>query len=356
MSESLFFIIFLLFVAFMLFLDLGVFHKKDHVISFKEAGIWTLIWISIAVLFGVFLLFKAEWVHGIQNITDLQNLNIKHCHELNFDGMSYIEALKAYRHAIAMEYFSGYLIEKSLSIDNIFVMIMIFGAFGIKKEYYHRILFYGILGAIVFRFIFIFVASALIQKFNWMLLIFGLIILYTAIDMFLKRNKKENVDAQNHPLVKFFTKLKLSTEKMHGHDFFIRSEERQGRWLMTPIFISLLVIEFSDIIFAFDSIPAIFSITQDPAIVFYSNIFAILGLRSLFFMVESIMDKFRYLKIGLSILLAFISAKMIIHYIWHLSIPTIVSLIVIIGILLISILASILIPNKNKEEIEKSHE
>lgn len=348
MSGTLFFIIFLLFVSLMLFLDLGVFHKKDHVISFKEASVWTVVWISIALLFGVFLFFKAEWVHGIKTMEDLVYFNDLHQHGLNFDGMSFQEALKAYRHAMGMEYLSGYLIEKSLSIDNIFVMIMIFAAFSIKKEYYHRILFYGILGAIVFRFIFIFVASALIQKFNWMLLLFGLIILYTAIDMFLKRNKKESMDAKNHPMVKFFTRLGLSTNETHGHDFFIRNKEKGARWLMTPIFISLLVIEFSDIIFAFDSIPAIFSITQDPSIVYYSNIFAILGLRSLFFMIESIMDKFRYLKIGLSALLAFIGAKMIIHYIWHISISTTVSLLIIVGILAISILASIFIPDKSK--------
>lgn len=348
MSGTLFFIIFLLFVSLMLFLDLGVFHKKDHVISFKEASVWTIVWISIAVLFGIFLFFKAEWVHGIKTMEDLVHFNDLHQHELNFDGMSFQEALKAYRHAMGMEYLSGYLIEKSLSIDNIFVMIMIFAAFSIKKEYYHRILFYGILGAIVFRFIFIFVASALIQKFNWMLLLFGLIILYTAIDMFLKRNKKESMDAKNHPMVKFFTRLGLSTNETHGHDFFIRNKEKGARWLMTPIFISLLVIEFSDIIFAFDSIPAIFSITQDPSIVYYSNIFAILGLRSLFFMIESIMDKFRYLKIGLSALLAFIGAKMIIHYIWHISISTTISLLIIVGILAISILASIFIPDKSK--------
>lgn len=348
MSGTLFFIIFLLFVSLMLFLDLGVFHKKDHIISFKEASVWTVVWISIALLFGVFLFFKAEWVHGIKTMEQLVHFNDLHQHGLNFDGMSFQEALKAYRHAMGMEYLSGYLIEKSLSIDNIFVMIMIFAAFSIKKEYYHRILFYGILGAIVFRFIFIFVASALIQKFNWMLLLFGLIILYTAIDMFLKRNKKESMDAKNHPMVKFFTRLGLSTNETHGHDFFIRNKEKGARWLMTPIFISLLVIEFSDIIFAFDSIPAIFSISQDPSIVYYSNIFAILGLRSLFFMIESIMDKFRYLKIGLSALLAFIGAKMIIHYIWHISISTTISLLIIVGILAISILASIFIPDKSK--------
>lgn len=349
MSGTLFFIIFLLFVSLMLFLDLGVFHKNDHAISFKEASIWTIIWISIALLFGVFLFFKAEWVHGITNMEELIHFNELHAHGLNFDGMTFAEAVKVYRHAIGMEYLSGYLIEKSLSIDNIFVMIMIFSAFSIKKEYYHRILFYGILGAIVFRFIFIFVASALIQKFNWMLLLFGLIILYTAIDMFLKRNKKESMDAQNHPMVKFFTRLGLSTNEMHGHDFFIRNKEKGVRWLMTPVFISLLVIEFSDIIFAFDSIPAIFSITQDPSIVYYSNIFAILGLRSLFFMIESIMDKFRYLKIGLSALLAFIGVKMIGHYLWNWHISTAVSLSVIVGILAISILASVIIPDKSNE-------
>jgi len=346
MSEITFTAIFLLLVIFLLVLDLGVFHKKDHVISFKEAAIWTAVWIGIALIFWGFLFFKAEIIHGAQSISDLQALNTKYDHNLNFDNMDYEEGLATYRKTIAMEYITGYLIEKTLSVDNIFVMIMIFMAFGVNKIYYHRVLFYGILGAIILRFIFIFAASALIQKFSWILVVFGLVLIYSAIKMFIQRNQRETIDIENHFAVKFFAKHNLSTTKYHGHDFFTKID---GRHLFTPLFIVLIVIEFSDIIFAFDSIPAIFSITQDPYIVFSSNIFAILGLRSLFFMLESVMDKFYYLKIGLSVLLAFVGVKMLLPVFFGIHIGTPASLSVILSILALSIITSVIFPKNTKK-------
>ena len=343
MTEDLFLLCFIGFVSLLLILDLGVFHKKDHVILFKEAAVWTCIWIGLALLFWGFIYLKAELIHGVSTIEDLQALNLKHQHDLNFDGLTFAESLQLYRKAMSLEYITGYLIEKSLSIDNIFVMIMIFMSFSVDKKYYHRMLFYGILGAIVLRFIFIFTASALIQKFNWLLIVFGVVLLYSAFKMFKDRNKKENIDVEHHPVVKFCAKHKLASPNFDGHNFFTKID---AKWLCTPLFIVLLIIEFSDIIFAFDSIPAIFSVTQDPFIVFFSNIFAILGLRSLFFMLESVMDKFYYLKIGLSVLLAFIGIKMLLPYICHVHIGTGISLIVILSILAISILTSILFPPK----------
>lgn len=352
MNEVVFFTLFLVLVAFLLFLDLGVFHKKDHVIRFKEAAIWTCVWIGTALLFYVFIMFKAELIHGVDGMNDLVRLNQQHGHDLNLDNVSFQEGLQMYRHAMSLEYITGYLIEKALSIDNIFVMIMLFMAFGVEKKYYHRVLFFGILGAIVLRFIFIFSASALIQRFHWILLLFGVILVFTGIKMFLSRNKKEQIDAANHPIVKFMAKKKLSTFEFHGHDFFHKID---GKWLCTPLFIVLLIIEFSDVIFAFDSIPAIFAVTQDPFIVFFSNIFAILGLRSLFFMLESVMDKFYYLKIGLAVLMAFIGIKMILPFAFDgFHIETWVSLIVILGILLFSILMSLLFPPKKKEAVPVS--
>lgn len=346
-TEFLFMGGFLLLVALLLTLDLGVFHKKDHVISFKEATIWTCVWIGTALLFCLFIYFRAEWIHGIENMEQLLTINAKHSHNLALEGLSFEEGLKLYRNAMSLEYLTGYLVEKSLSIDNIFVMIMIFMAFNVEKIYYHRVLFYGILGAIVLRFVFIFAAAALIQKFHWILILFGLILIFTGIKMFLQRNKKEDVDAEHHPVVKFLTKHNLATSKFHGHDFFLKSKET-GKWLATPLFVVLLIIEFSDVIFAFDSIPAIFSITQDPYIVFFSNIFAILGLRSLFFMLESVMDKFHYLKIGLAVLLTFIGVKMLLPDLCGIHIDTNVSLLVILGVLIISILASIFFPPKTE--------
>lgn len=347
MNENLFLLLFCLFTGFLLALDLGVIHKKDRVVSFKEAAIWTGIYIGIALLFYLFLLIHAEWIHGVQTLEQLQALNLKHGHGLNFDGVTFEEGIKMYRNAMSMEYLTGYLIEKSLSIDNIFVILMIFIGFNVDKKLYHRVLFYGILGAIVLRFVFIFAAAALIQRFQWMLLIFGVFLIYTGIKMFAERNKKESIDIEHHPAVKFLSKHHMSTPQFHGHDFFTKID---GRWLCTPLFVVLLIIEFSDVIFAFDSIPAIFSVTQDPYIVFYSNIFAILGLRSLFFMLESVMDKFRFLKLGLSALLTFIGVKMLLPYIAGIHISTNISLIIIVSILTSCIVASLIFPEKKKTE------
>ncbi len=341
MFEQLSMIVFLVFIIFMLVLDLGVFHKKDAEIKFKEALIWTLIWISLALVFYVFIYFKGELIHGIQNMDDLLRVTGKHNKNLNFDGIkSFEEALNLYRHTLSLEYLSGYLIEKALSMDNIFVFIMIFASFRVNRTYLHRILFYGILGALVFRFIFIFAASALIERFGWILPIFGVFLIYTAIKMFMERNEKKAIDTEKHKLVKFFAKRGWSTTHTHGHDFFIKENKR---WLATPLFIVLLVVEFSDIVFAVDSIPAIFAVTNDPYIVFMSNVFAILGLRSLFFMLESIMDKFRYLKVGLSVLLGYIGIKMILVFVFKIHVSTTFSLLMIAFILAASILGSLVV-------------
>ncbi len=317
MNEVIFLTVFLVFVAFMLFLDLGVFHKKDAEVTTKEAAIWTSIWIGCALLFYLFLLFFGDLLHG--------------------PGVD--------KNALSLEYLTGYVIEKSLSIDNVFVMLLLFASFNIERKYYHRVLYYGILGAVILRFIFIFAASALIERFDWILLVFGAILLVTGIKMFFTKENKEK-DAKSHPLVKFFTKRNMVTEP-NGHDFF---KKVNGKWLMTPLFLVLIMVELSDIVFAFDSIPAIFSVTTDPYIVFFSNIFAILGLRSLFFLIENMMQKFEYLTVGLAVLLAFIGSKMIVHYVWHIAMPTAISLLVILGILTLSIVASII---KNKRNVNK---
>jgi tellurite resistance protein TerC len=258
----------------MLALDLGVFHRKDTKITLKNAAIWTFVWIGIALLFGGLIYYE----QGSQKM---------------------------------IEYFSGYLIEKALSIDNIFVMILIFTTFNIDEKYYHRVLFYGIIGAVVFRFIFIFVAAALIARFEWVLIIFGAILIYSAIDMFLKRNKPATLDLEKNKLIYFLKKRGLVTSEVKNHDFFTRIN---GKLFITPLFLTLIMIEFADVVFAVDSIPAVFGITRDPYIVFFSNIFAILGLRSLFFIVSHIMNRFSWLKYVLIILLIAIGLKMIIGF------------------------------------------
>lgn len=312
--NGLFFGMFMVFVVVMLMLDLFVFHKKDKVVSVKEAAMWTGIWVSLAMGFAVLVYFFGDWMMPpAEGMTDLA----------------------AYRKEMMEEFLAGYFLEESLSIDNIFVMIMIFVSFGIKREYYHRVLFWGIFGAIVLRFIFIFALGALVTEFSWLLAIFGAILIYSGIKMFLDKGD-EQVDTENHPVVKFASKHFPVTRESHGHDFF-----HLGK--MTPLFLVLLVIEFSDIIFAVDSIPAVFSVTKNPVIVYTSNIFAIMGLRSLFFLLSDVADRFWLLHYGLGALLTFIGVKMIggEFFGWH--IPTLASLAVIIGILVVSVMLSVLI-------------
>jgi len=347
MTENLFMLIFIVVIALLLFLDLGVLHKKDHVVTFKESAAWTAVWVTLSLLFFIFLRFQGDMVVNVHDKEQFLEQNKQYEHHVNYDdALSWDENISKYNKQLSLEYITGYLIELSLSIDNVFVMIMIFLSFGVEKQYYHRVLFYGILGAIVLRFIFIFTAGALIQRFHWLLLVFGAFLIYSGIKMFIDRNKQESIDVENHPVVKFLTKRNLSTSYFSGHDFFVKVD---GRWLCTPLFVVLIIIEFSDIIFAFDSIPAIFSVTEDPHIVFFSNIFAILGLRSMFFMLESIMDKFAYLRIGLSVLLTFIGVKMFLPLV-GVEISIVASLIIILSILTLSIVLSVLFPPKKNVE------
>lgn len=348
MTENLFLLIFIVVIAFLLFLDLGILHKKDHVVTFKESASWTAVWVTLSLLFFLFLRLQGDMVVDVHDKEQFVAQNELYDHQVTYDdALSWDENVKHYKQQLSLEYITGYLIELSLSIDNVFVMIMIFLSFGVEKQYYHRVLFYGILGAILLRFIFIFAAGALIQRFHWLLLIFGAFLIYSGIKMFIDRNKDESIDVEHHPVVKFLTKRKLSTSSFDGHNFFTKVD---GHWLCTPLFVVLMIIEFSDIIFAFDSIPAIFSVTHDPHIVFFSNIFAILGLRSMFFMLESIMDKFAYLRIGLSVLLTFIGVKMFLP-LFGIEVGIVASLVIILSILTLSILLSVLFPPKKKETV-----
>lgn len=339
----------MIFIVVMLAMDLGVFHKKDHEISSKEALGWTCVWVLLAMGMALLLRCKAEWVHGISSMEDLlAYVSGTGLQSLIQPGMDFGEALNIYRKEITNQYLAGYFLEESLSIDNIFVMIMIFTSFGIEKKYYHRVLFWGILGAIVLRFAFIFLLGAVVAKFSWVLAIFGVILIYSGIKMFRDKGD-EKIDTANHPIVKFASKHFRVTPEVHSHDFFVKQD---GKNFITPLFLVLLVIEFSDIIFAVDSIPAVFSVTTDPFIVFFSNIFAIMGLRSLFFLLNNVTDKFWMLKYGLGALLCFIGFKMIGHEFFHLNISTVVSLFVILGILVVSVVLSLIVPKKEKVSVE----
>jgi len=341
-NEILFFSIFLIFIFGILLLDLGVFSKKDHRIGFTEASIWSVVWVLISVSFYFFLIHFGYLVHGVETLEEIEKSILTFNHSIDITGLSFEEALKVYEKNLALEYITGYVIEKSLSVDNIFVIILIFMAFGVDENYYKRVLMWGIIGAVIMRFIFIFIGAALVSRFEWILYLFGAFLIFTAIKLFLDRNKEDKIDPEKHPVVKFASKYFKVHNKYEGHDFFIK---KQGKWFITPLFIVLLVIEFSDVIFAVDSIPAIFAVSKDPFIIFFSNIFAILGLRALFFLLANVLNKFHYLKVGLSILLGFIGLKMLIHHqLEKVGFETVHSLYIILAILVVSILASVLFP------------
>ena len=350
-SRILFFVVFMVFIVVMLALDLGVFHKKDHEIKIKEAGLWTAIWVLLAMSMAALLFFRAEWVHGISDLDSLlaysanQPQLLKTIEQAAASG-GYEAALAVYRSEITEQYLAGYFLEESLSIDNIFVMIMIFVSFGIDKKYYHRVLFWGILGAIVMRFIFIFAVGALVTRLSWILAVFGVILIFSGIKMF-RDKSDEKIDTSNHPAVRFASKHFRVSPTLDGHNFFTKID---GKNYITPLFLVLLVIEFSDIIFAVDSIPAVFSVTTDTYIVYFSNIFAIMGLRSLFFLLSDVTEKFWLLRYGLGALLCFIGLKMIAGEFFDFHISTIASLLVILGILISSILLSLAFPPKTTTE------
>ena len=304
-TNALMWIGFNLFVVVMLALDLGVFHRKQHTVKVKEALIWSAIWITLALVFNV----------GIYYTLGQQK---------------------------ALEFLTGYVVEKSLSIDNLFVFILLFGFFKVESKLQHRVLFWGVLGAIVLRAIFIFAGVALINQFHWIIYIFGAFLIYTGIKMLFENDDNE-VHPDRNPVVKWIKRIYPVASNDEKGSFFRRIDKKLH---ITPLFIVLLLIEISDLIFAVDSIPAILSISNDTYIVFTSNIFAIMGLRSLYFAVSEVMGLFRYLKFGLAAILAFVGIKMCISSIYE--IPISVSLLFILGTVTISILLSKLIPAEEK--------
>lgn len=296
------------FVLAMLALDLGVFHRKAHVVSVREALTWSGVWVALALVF---------------------NIGVWH----------WLGAQKG------VEFFTGYLIEKSLSMDNVFVFALLFSYFAVPPIYQHKVLFWGIIGALVMRAIMIWAGAALITNFAWIIYIFGAFLILTGVKMIVKRETE--IHPEQNPLVRWFKRLMPVTSDYRGSRFFVREN---GVLMATPLFIVLLLIEFTDLIFAVDSIPAIFAVTKDPFIVYTSNVFAILGLRSLYFALAGVMHKFHYLKVGLGIVLTFVGVKMILaHTAWK--IDTLVSLGVIVVVLTASVLASMLWPKPVKTSL-----
>jgi tellurite resistance protein TerC len=309
MTQALLWIGFLLFIAGMLILDLKVLQKKDHEIQIKEALLWTFFWIALSLLFNVGIYF--------------------------YMGFDY-----------ALEFLTGYLIEKALSVDNIFVFIIIFTYFSVPPRYQHKVLFWGILGAIIMRAVFIFAGVALIQRLHWVIYILGAFLIYIGIKMAFAKEKK--IHPERNPVLRTFNKLYPVDYDYKGNKFFIK---KAGKLVATPLFVVLIVIETTDIVFAVDSIPAILSITLHPFIVFTSNIFAILGLRALYFAVSGIMKLFKFLNYGLSIILVFVGVKMLISDFYK--IPVSIALAVVGIILAGSIILSLIATRNEKKNNEK---
>jgi len=332
LSELISLFIFILFLALLLLIDLGVFNKKQEEPRFSESLLRTSIWILLALIFCVFLWFKGTLLHGVSNLNDLKVLQDRYGEGLGLD-------LKAYNHNMALSFLNGYFVEYSLSMDNILVIILIFSGFKVERKYYHSVLFWGIIGAIIMRALFIFLGTALIQNFHWIFYVFGGFLIFSGTSMFLKRNEEESIDTETHPVVRFISRFFPVEPNFHGHKFFVKIH---AKTFLTPLFIVLMVIEFSDLVFAVDSIPAVFSITRDPYLVFFSNIFAIMGLRSLFFLMEGIVDRFHYLKTGLAILLVLVGFKMVFpKFFEQIGFTNTISLLTILGILSASILFSL---------------
>ena len=326
-----FWIGFVVFVITMLSLDLFVFHEKDSVIKVKEALLWSAFWIGLAVVFNI----------GIYLVVG----------HFNVFGLEQTEALRLGKQK-ALEFLTGYLIEESLSVDNLFVFIMIFGFFKIEPKYQHRILFWGIIGAIVMRAIFIFAGVALIERFAWIMYFFGAFLIYTGLHMLFEKDDDKEFDPDKNIVIKLFKKIMPVTSDTTVPHFFVRINKVL---YATPFFIALLLIEASDLIFAIDSIPAVLSVSKDVFIVYTSNIFAILGLRSLYFALSGIMDYFQYLKYALAGILSFIGVKMCANELakdlgYHFHISNFMSLGVIVTLLTASILLSIVVKKRNERK------
>ena len=298
----LFWILFNVFVVAMLVLDLGVFHRRTHTVKFREALIWSLVWIAMAAAFAVVIYF---W-HG---------------------------------RTPSLEFVTGYVIELSLSVDNLFVFLLIFRFFQVPPEHQHKVLFWGILGALIMRAAFIVAGVGLIQRFHWIVYVFGAFLVYSGIKLFTQENAE--IHPEKNPVLRLFRKWVPVTKEYEGNKFFVR---RPGLYA-TPLLVVLVVVETTDLLFAVDSIPAILAITRDAFIVYTSNVFAIMGLRSMYFALAGMMEMFRYLHYGLSLVVIFVGAKMLVSHYYE--IPTVVALGCVAGVLIVSVLASVVNPRKS---------
>lgn len=315
------------FVLFLLTLDLGVFHRHAHEVSFKEATAWSVVWVGLALAFNyAFYLYAANKFSADPRLLALPG----------FDP-------DAAATRVGLEFLTGYIVEKSLAVDNIFVFVVVFSFFAIPSKYQHRVLFYGIIGALVFRGIFIAMGSVLMQ-YKWVVIVFGVFLILTGIKMFFAPEK--GIDPDKNPLIRLFKRFMPVTQELHGQKFFVRLD---GRTFATPLLVALLFLELSDIIFAVDSVPAIFALTKEPLIVYTSNVFAILGLRAMYFLLAGAVDKFHLLKYGLATVLVFVGLKMVwLNEAFDGKFPIVWSLGIILSIVAASVVLSLSFPKKSK--------
>jgi len=311
-SNLIFWVLFNVFVLAMLALDLGIFHRQKHVVEFREAIGWTVVWISLAGVFAILIYFFGHAITGNHARPNSE---------------------------LTLEFLGGYLIEESLSVDNLFVFLLIFRFFAVPRRFQHDVLFWGVVGALVMRALFILVGIKLLNAFEWVIYIFGAILIYSGVKLF--RQHGDDINPEQNIVLKWFRKLFRVTDNYEGHKFFVI---RQGVRYATPLAVVLVMIETTDLLFATDSIPAVLAVTREPFIVFTSNVFAILGLRSLYFALAGMIEVFHLLHYGLSVILIFIGIKMLVsHYI---PIPIGVALAVVAGVLLLSVVLSLLFPKK----------
>jgi len=341
---------FLILIIFVLMIDLLVVGRNSHIVSTKEALIWSSVWFTLSMGFYVFLKFYGHMLHGIETQTDLSDVVAKYAPGIKFSSTNFEGMVAEYRDNMSMSYLAGYFIEQTLSIDNVFVILLILQSFAVPLKNYKTVLFWGVLGAIILRFIFIFAGAALINQFAWILYVFGVFLVFQGVKILVKKDDHHS-DPHDSVIVRFLSKYLNILKEYHGDRFAMNYH---GKMFFTPLMLVLVLVEFTDVIFALDSIPAVFSVSLDPFVVFFSNIFAIIGLRSLFFLLANMIDKFRFLNIGVSILLIFVGVKLLAHtWLDEIGFKSSYSLYFIAATLVLSVVISALFPEK--EKTQKSH-
>lgn len=336
---------FLILILVVLLIDLLIVGRNSHIVSTKEALIWSSVWFTLSMGFFVFLKFYGHLLHGVETPAELSEIIAKYAPGLKFSTSDFEGMLAEYRNNMSMSYLAGYFIEQTLSIDNVFVILLILQGYSVPQKNYKTVLFWGVLGAIILRFIFIFAGAALIHKFAWILYVFGAFLVFQGGKILFGKDD-EKKDPHDSPIVKFLSRYLNISKEYHGDKFAYNYNKKV---YFTPLMLVVVLVEFTDVIFALDSIPAVFSVSLDPFVVFFSNIFAIIGLRSLFFLLANMVNKFRFLNVGVSVLLMFVGVKLLAHnWLDQIGFKSAYSLYFIAATLVLSVLFSMWFPEKEE--------